>query len=238
RRGGRRERGERRPDAVEGGAINDVAAVEGDIAVTSAAANEAPVQPFMAAAPSETEVSTSPETVEAVADAGTPAVVVDAVVQTAEAVVAEAAVVEAAAEPLAVIPVQTAQPVAEVVATVATVVETPEPLAVEPEARPEAAVANAAPLSDSSESTLVRAMESFGSAAPAPVQAAPAPSAAPAADMQSTLASSGLVLVETQAALIADSVPVVSEQPQVGRRRRQAPVISNEPMQQVETRGE
>ena len=93
----------------------------------------------------------------------------------------------------------------------------------------------AASLNDAGESTLVRAMESFGSA---PQPSAPAPVAAPAADLQSTLADSGLVMVETSAERAAGIEPVIVEQPQLGRRRRAAPVIANEPMQQVETRNE
>lgn len=93
----------------------------------------------------------------------------------------------------------------------------------------------AASLNDAGESTLVRAMESFGST---PQPSAPAPVVAPAADLQSTLADSGLVMVETSAERAAGIEPVIVEQPQLGRRRRPAPVIANEPMQQVETRNE
>jgi len=67
---------------------------------------------------------------------------------------------------------------------------------------------------------------------------APAPVVAPAADLQSTLADSGLVMVETSAERAAGIEPVIVEQPQLGRRRRPAPVIADEPMQQVETRNE
>ncbi|MFX5839551.1 hypothetical protein ABTE60_19785, partial [Acinetobacter baumannii] len=62
---------------------------------------------------------------------------------------------------------------------------------------------------------------------------APAPVVAPAADLQSTLADSGLVMVETSAERAAGIEPVIVEQPQLGRRRRPAPVIANEPMQQA-----
>ena len=45
-------------------------------------------------------------------------------------------------------------------------------------------------------------------------------------------------MVETSAERAAGIEPVIVEQPQLGRRRRAAPVIANEPMQQVETRND
>lgn len=77
-------------------------------------------------------------------------------------------------------------------------------------------------------------MESLGAT---PQSSAQAPVVFAAADLRSTLADSGLVMVETSAEHVARVEPVV-EQPQLGRRRRPAPVIANEPMQQVETRKE
>ncbi|MCV4939357.1 hypothetical protein OFC17_31740, partial [Escherichia coli] len=85
-----------------------------------------------------------------------------------------------------------------------------EPAVVEPAVV--AAVEDAAPTvpqTDSSESTLVRAMESLGSFAPA----APAP--VPAPDLKSSLSSSGLVMVETSAT--ASVAPVEVEQTPLGR---------------------
>jgi ribonuclease E len=249
RRGGRRERGERRPDAVEGAAIGDVGAIEGDIEIAAGAANEAPVaQPaaqasfslsaFEPPAAPAIEQPAAAETIEpAVAEAP---VFVQATEPAAVESVAEPVVetvVEAVVEPIAA-PVQ-AEPViaaSEVVeAEPAPVVEAPVEAPVEVAAEVVAVAAEPAapppaPLTDSSESTLVRAMESFGSA-PAAV---PAPAAKPE-DLQNTLAATGLVLVETQAGSVA-AAPVEAEQVPLGRRRRQAPVITSEPMQQVETR--
>ncbi len=241
RRGGRRERGERRPDGVEG-AVADVAAVEGDLTVTDSAANEVPAAAVeaQAALPLDVPVA-APIAAEPapLADAA-PVTEVAAVVEAPVAPVVSAPMVSAPAapEPAVVEPVAVDAPVTEpVVAEVAAlpVVE----VAAEPVAAPAPVVDQpaqiAASLNDAGESTLVRAMESFGST---PQPSAPAPVVAPAADLQSTLADSGLVMVETSAERAAGIEPVIVEQPQLGRRRRPAPVIANEPMQQVETRNE
>ena len=226
--------------------MTDVAAIEGDIEGVSVAANEAPVdlpeaQSSFALSQSELMMISEP--------------VVEVPVAT---VASERADNEVAFEP---VPVEvTAAPVIEQVVDHAAPVqvEVPAPAVmsvaemeatevIRDEAQPEPAYtapvvveAAPAPLTDSSESTLVRAMESFGSApvqqAPAPVAEVPAPPAAApvisAVDLKSSLDASGLVLVETQSA----APPIEVEQVQLGRRRRQAPVIPDEPMQQVETR--
>lgn len=230
--------------------MTEVAAIEGDIEGVSAAANEAPVglpeaQSSFALSQSELMMISEP--------------VVEAPV---EAVVSERADNGAVSEP-APVEVSAAPTIEQVVDHAAPVqVEVPAPAVmsvdemeatevIRDEVQPEPAPAHVepvvveaapAPLNDSSESTLVRAMASFGSTpieqapAPAPVAEVPAPPAAApvisAVDLKSSLDASGLVLVETQSA----AAPVEVEQVQLGRRRRQAPVIPDEPMQQVETR--
>ena len=203
----------------------------------TAAANEAPVDLTDAQAP--LALAAAEPVVDAPAPA--PAAVQDApadIVASAEPVVA---VIEEA-------PVQTEAPVqievpAPAVMTVAEAdaVEqiSPEPVQAAPVIdTPVVAdvpvVRVAPPVTDSAESTLVRAMESMGSS---PIQVAPTPVAAPV-DLQTSLDASGLVMVETQPGSGAGQAPIESEPVLLGRRRRQAPVIANEPMQQVETRGE
>jgi ribonuclease E len=250
RRGGRRERGERRPDSVEG-AIADVAAVEGDLSVGASAANEAAI------AARETQSALPLDIPAAVPVAAEPAPVIELApaIEAAPAVevapvIEVAAVAETPVEPLTIAPavVEAAavattavdETVANAGAVDAEVAATPvvevavEPVNVQTPAVDEPAPV-AAPLNDASESTLVRAMENLGAA---PVHAAAAPAVAPVADLQSTLADSGLVLVETSAERAAGTESVAVEQPQLGRRRRPAPVVSSEPMQQVETRDE
>ncbi|WP_439536142.1 Rne/Rng family ribonuclease [Methyloversatilis sp.] len=238
RRGGRRERGERRPEGAEAGAIGDVAAVEGDIEGVTAAANEAPVDPTEAQAPLALTAAAEP-----VLDAPSPvpAAVQDApadIVARAEPVVAviEEAPVQAEAPVQIEVPAPAVMTVAE-----ADAVEQipPEPVQAAPVVdTPVVAdvpvVRVAPPVTDSAESTLVRAMESMGSS---PIQVAPAPVAAPI-DLQTSLDASGLVMVETQPGSGAGQAPIEPEPVLLGRRRRQAPVIASEPMQQVETRGE
>jgi ribonuclease E len=243
RRGGRRERGERRPDGAEGGAIADVAAVEGDIEGVTAAANEAPASTLesqaslplpvsepMAARPAdaatiEPETSSAPvEEVPPPAHAAPvqrevppPAVMPSAGAEAAEAIHEAAEATEAASAETAAF-----EPASIALAPV-------EPAAIE---APVAAVAPA--LTDSSESTLVRAMENIGAAPAAPTT--PAPEESAPIDLSAPLAASGLVMVETQpgSGAAGATEPAV----QLGRRRRQAVVIPQEPMQQVETRDE
>ncbi len=233
RRGGRRERGERRPDAVEGAVIGEAAAIEGviegDVAVANPAANEAPidlsvVQPDLPLPDAERSAKPVAPIAEIVVEPEAP-VVESAPPATAETPVAEIAVQQPVED---VLPqAEAPQPEPETAPTAPVEVAAIEPAPVVASAAP-------APLTDSSESTLVRAMESFGSAqSPTPAAPQPAP-----VSLETTLAASGLVLVETQSGKIPASAPVAAEQVQLGRRRRQAPAISNEPMQQVETRGE
>jgi len=70
-----------------------------------------------------------------------------------------------------------------------------------------------------------------------PEEKAPALATAAPIDLSSTLAESGLVMIETsreKAAAAAESV-IEPPAPQLGRRPRPAPVIVEEPLQQVET---
>ncbi|OYW32691.1 MAG: hypothetical protein B7Z51_02805 [Methyloversatilis sp. 12-65-5] len=231
RRGGRRERGERRPEGAEAGAIGDVAAVEGDIEGVAAAANEAPVDLTDAQAP--LALAATEPVVEA--SVFVPAVEKDALadvvvnVEPVEAVIEEAPMQTEVAAP-AVMTVAEADAVEQISpepVQAAPVIDTPI-VADVPVVRP------APPVTDSAESTLVRAMESMGSS---PIEVAPAPVAAPV-DLQSSLDASGLVMVETQPGNSAGQAPIEPEPVLLGRRRRQATVIASEPMQQVETRGE
>ncbi|WP_026187954.1 Rne/Rng family ribonuclease [Methyloversatilis universalis] len=240
RRGGRRERGERRPDAATEGlnGAEGVAeeAVEADLTVAAAGNEATGTGAVEAAAPVSTPVADTPavELPAAAAPAAAQASLpleTPAAVTSVDASAAVAAVQEEA---------RSEQPAADH-SVAATVDSAPETAAVTVSEAVEAVVepavvaavveaAPAAPQTDSSESTLVRAMESLGSFAPA----APAP--IPAPDLKSSLSDSGLVMVETSAA--AGVEPVEVEQTPLGRRRRPAAVISAEPMQQVETRGE
>jgi len=75
----------------------------------------------------------------------------------------------------------------------------------------------------------------------APASAEPAPAAAPASvapsapiDLSASLEASGLVLIETRRATQDTIVAQAPAQP-LGRRRRNAPVIADEPLVQVET---
>ena len=242
RRGGRRERGERRPDAATEGLVGAEgvadAGIEGELPVAAVVNEAADTGAVEAAAPVDTPVADTPavESPAAAAPAAaqaslpleTPAAVTSVDASAAVAPVQEdarseqpatdhavAVMVDSAPETAAVAVSEAAQAVVEP-AVAAAVVE----------------AAPAAPQTDSSESTLVRAMESLGGFAPA----APAPTPAP--DLKTSLSDSGMVMVETSAARVAGVEPVEVEQTPLGRRRRPAAVISAEPMQQVETRGE
>ncbi len=138
----------------------------------------------------------------------------------------EAAPADVAPAPEA--PVETAPAAQDVVAT-ATVVETAAPVEA-PAAEPviEEAVAPV-------ETHVAEASEA------APASAEPAPAAAPASvapsapiDLSASLEASGLVLIETRRATQDTIVAQAPAQP-LGRRRRNAPVIADEPLVQVET---
>ncbi|MDP3289051.1 MAG: ribonuclease E/G, partial [Methyloversatilis sp.] len=249
RRGGRRERGERRPEGAEGVAIGDVAAVEGDIEGVTAAANEAPVDLTDAQAPlalaAAEPLEEAPVFVPA-AEQVTPVDIVARAEPVAAVIEETPAHVEAPAHIQAPEHVDAPEQVEVPAPAVMSVAEadaveqiSPEPVQAAPVIDIPVVVdvpvvRSAPPVTDSAESTLVRAMESIGSP---PIQAAPAPVAAPA-DLQSSLDASGLVMVETQPGSNADQAAIEPEPVLLGRRRRQAPVIASEPMQQVETRGE
>ncbi|KAB2967612.1 Rne/Rng family ribonuclease [Zoogloea sp.] len=140
----------------------------------------------------------------------------------------EVAAVEAA--PIEVAPLETAAAVEDAAAPVAVVevvapVETPatQPVIEEAVAPVEASVAapsEAAP----------------ASIEPAPTAAAPAP-VAPSApiDLSASLEGSGLVLIETRRSTAQDAIAAAAPAQPLGRRRRSAPVIADEPLVQVET---
>ncbi len=238
RRGGRRERGERRPDTTTEGLTGAEGAadegVEADLPVV-AAANEAAVS---VAADTVAPVADAPvaEVATAEAQASLPLDTPAAITPVETEAVATPVQNEPQAQPTPAADsvVQAAETVADTVtASASAVIESAvEPAVVEPAVVAAEEAAPTVPQTDSSESTLVRAMESLGGFAPA----APAPAPVAAPDLKSSLSSSGLVMVETSAT--ASVVPVEVEQTPLGRRRRPVAVISNEPMQQVETRGE
>ena len=238
RRGGRRERGERRPDTTTEGLTGAEGAadegVEADLPVV-AAANEAAVS---VAADTVAPVADAPvaEIATAEAQASLPLDTPAAITPVETEAVATPVQNEPQAQPTPAADsvVQAAETVADTVtASASAVIEAAvEPAVVEPAVVAAEEAAPTVPQTDSSESTLVRAMESLGGFAPA----APAPAPVAAPDLKSSLSNSGLVMVETSAT--ASVAPVEVEQTPLGRRRRPAAVVSNEPMQQVETRGE
>lgn len=159
-----------------------------------------------------------------------------------------------APEAVSVAPVVAApQPVAE---TDAPAARAPKVAAAQPApaAEPAAApVTTAAPSAPAAPAPAARAPKTSAAAAQAPAAApaseapvaaaeAPAPAAkaparrAPKKLPEVDLAASGLVLIETDRSKVAPA-PVAEEAPvRLGRKPRPAPVVVNEPLQQVETR--
>ncbi|MBL8444841.1 MAG: hypothetical protein JNK52_12405, partial [Zoogloeaceae bacterium] len=64
---------------------------------------------------------------------------------------------------------------------------------------------------------------------------APVATKAEPLDLGRVAAESGLILIETDRNKVASETPAESETPRLGRRRKAAPVIVSEPLQQVET---
>jgi ribonuclease E len=120
-----------------------------------------------------------------------------------------AAVAEVAAEPVK--PVESVQPEAERAQVLVQEVATPE-----------AEVITAAPAAVAAE--------------PAPVEHE-SPAASAPIDLGSVLAESGLVMIETQSEKVSEEAGRIAPAPieKLGRRPRPAPVIVEEPLQQVET---